>query len=110
MGSAPYQFPDSDLLTALTDLYFDNHNVFIPLLHRLMFERALMDGYEQTYFASAYTQIVSGCISGTEGLAPLCWVFARALLASLMTRVFYSTAMAIYGTPPAGRSARFLYM
>ncbi|KZV76630.1 hypothetical protein PENSPDRAFT_646069 [Peniophora sp. CONT] len=39
-----YKFPDLDLLTALVDLYFDHHNVFIPLLHRPMFESALVDG------------------------------------------------------------------
>ena len=46
MTATPYKFPDPDLLTALTDLYFDHHNVFIPLLHRPMFESALIDGYD----------------------------------------------------------------
>ncbi|VDB92530.1 unnamed protein product [Peniophora sp. CBMAI 1063] len=40
----PYQFPDLDLLTALVDLYFNHQNLFIPLLHRPMFESALIDG------------------------------------------------------------------
>lgn len=36
-----YTFPESDLLAALVDLYFENINIFLPLLHRPTFERSI---------------------------------------------------------------------
>jgi Fungal specific transcription factor domain len=39
-----YQFPPSDLLVLLVDLYFANMNSFLPLLHRLTFEKSLREG------------------------------------------------------------------
>ncbi|KAF7348956.1 Zn(2)-C6 fungal-type domain-containing protein [Mycena venus] len=38
-----YTFPPPDLLSALVNLYFEQSNVNIPLLHRPTFERALAD-------------------------------------------------------------------
>ncbi|KAF5359371.1 hypothetical protein D9756_003609 [Leucocoprinus leucothites] len=45
-GSSPvqYSFPESDLLTSLVDLYFENINLFLPLLHRPSFERSIKEG------------------------------------------------------------------
>ncbi|THU89669.1 hypothetical protein K435DRAFT_760868 [Dendrothele bispora CBS 962.96] len=40
----PYHFPDQDLLWKLVDLYFSNHAIFFPLLHRPTFERSLREG------------------------------------------------------------------
>ncbi|EIN12509.1 hypothetical protein PUNSTDRAFT_61047 [Punctularia strigosozonata HHB-11173 SS5] len=37
-------FPDPDLLHELTNLYFAHSNVYTPILHRPMFEKALADG------------------------------------------------------------------
>ncbi|KII84068.1 hypothetical protein PLICRDRAFT_367695 [Plicaturopsis crispa FD-325 SS-3] len=37
-------FPESDLLAALVDLYFDRLNIYFPLLHRPTFERGVADG------------------------------------------------------------------
>ena len=34
-----YTFPDEDLIWTLTDLYFQNLNNFLPLLHRPTFEK-----------------------------------------------------------------------
>lgn len=39
----PYTFPDEDLMDALTKLYFENVNVFLPLLHRPRFERSIQE-------------------------------------------------------------------
>ncbi|KAF9647006.1 hypothetical protein BDM02DRAFT_3188339 [Thelephora ganbajun] len=38
-----YQFPDPELLTSLVDLYFAHMNSFLPLLHRLIFEKSLAE-------------------------------------------------------------------
>ncbi|KAF9009374.1 fungal-specific transcription factor domain-containing protein [Cyathus striatus] len=38
-----YTFPPSDLMTELTNAYFENVNLFLPLLHRPTFERAIVD-------------------------------------------------------------------
>ncbi|KAJ6487914.1 fungal-specific transcription factor domain-containing protein [Mycena sanguinolenta] len=40
----PYVFPDSDLLSALVDLYFVHRNLYFPVLHRPTFERSIADG------------------------------------------------------------------
>ncbi|XP_006459669.1 hypothetical protein AGABI2DRAFT_218980, partial [Agaricus bisporus var. bisporus H97] len=40
----PYDFPESDLLHNLVDLYFKHVNIFMPLLHRPTFERAIKEG------------------------------------------------------------------
>ncbi|KAJ7694369.1 fungal-specific transcription factor domain-containing protein [Mycena rosella] len=40
----PYVFPEADLLSELVDLYFVNHHLYFPLLHRPTFERSLADG------------------------------------------------------------------
>ncbi|KAJ6567550.1 fungal-specific transcription factor domain-containing protein [Mycena sp. CBHHK59/15] len=39
-----YTFPDDDLSISLISLYFDNVNVFFPLLHRPTFEKAFAEG------------------------------------------------------------------
>ncbi|KAJ7456061.1 fungal-specific transcription factor domain-containing protein [Mycena latifolia] len=39
-----YAFPPPDLLGALVSLYFENSNIYMPLLHRPTFERALAAG------------------------------------------------------------------
>lgn len=39
-----YQFPPSDLIPGLVDLYFQNVNLYLPLLHRPTFERSLAEG------------------------------------------------------------------
>lgn len=39
-----YTFPDPDLLIMLVDLYFENINIFLPLLHRPTFERSIHQG------------------------------------------------------------------
>lgn len=41
---ANYSFPEPDLLNYLVQLYFLQHNLFWPLLHRPMFERSLANG------------------------------------------------------------------
>jgi hypothetical protein len=38
-----YQFPDPDLLANLVDLYFEDINSFLPLLHRPIFGKSLAD-------------------------------------------------------------------
>ena len=40
---SPQHFPDSDLLMHLIQLYFDNINIHIPLLHRPTFETSIRD-------------------------------------------------------------------
>lgn len=47
-------FPDSDFLSSLVDLYFTNSNPFWPLLHRPTFEEAIANGLHQrdTQFAA----------------------------------------------------------
>ncbi|KAJ2915983.1 hypothetical protein MD484_g4431, partial [Candolleomyces efflorescens] len=37
----PFEFPPPDLLNHLVQLYFDTTNIYIPLLHRPTFEKAL---------------------------------------------------------------------
>ncbi|KAJ7806955.1 fungal-specific transcription factor domain-containing protein [Mycena olivaceomarginata] len=43
VNTPQYTFPPPDLLSALVDLYFEHNSVYIPLLHRPTFERALAD-------------------------------------------------------------------
>ena len=43
MPQPTYTYPDGDLITSLVDLYFNQVNVFLPLLHRPTFERAIAD-------------------------------------------------------------------
>ncbi|KAF9256488.1 hypothetical protein L218DRAFT_966338 [Marasmius fiardii PR-910] len=38
-----YEFPDDDLLAELVELYFQNNNLLIPLLHKPTFQRDLQD-------------------------------------------------------------------
>ncbi|TFK27934.1 hypothetical protein FA15DRAFT_653244 [Coprinopsis marcescibilis] len=40
---AIYTFPDPDLRDALVDLYFRNINIYMPLLHRPIFERSIAE-------------------------------------------------------------------
>jgi hypothetical protein len=39
-----YTFPDEDLLYSLVDLYFNQINLFLPLLHRPTFEQSIAAG------------------------------------------------------------------
>ncbi|KAF8158681.1 fungal-specific transcription factor domain-containing protein, partial [Mycena galopus ATCC 62051] len=39
-----FVFPDTDLLSALIDLYFVHQNLYRPILHRPSFERSVADG------------------------------------------------------------------
>jgi Fungal specific transcription factor domain len=43
-----YTFPDDDLLHSLIDLYFDQINLFLPLLHRPTFNRSITTGQHLT--------------------------------------------------------------
>ncbi|KAF9479050.1 hypothetical protein BDN70DRAFT_985124 [Pholiota conissans] len=43
-----YIFPDEDLIPSLVDSYFVQMNVFLPLLHRQTFEKAVADGVHHT--------------------------------------------------------------
>ncbi|KAJ7745792.1 fungal-specific transcription factor domain-containing protein [Mycena maculata] len=38
-----YEFPEDDLMISLMSLYFDNVNIFFPILHRPTFEKALVN-------------------------------------------------------------------
>jgi Fungal specific transcription factor domain len=40
----PYAFPEPGLLEHLIDCYFNNSDLFIPVLHRPSFERSLKEG------------------------------------------------------------------
>ncbi|KAH6899491.1 fungal-specific transcription factor domain-containing protein [Coprinopsis sp. MPI-PUGE-AT-0042] len=40
----PYTFPEPDLLGHLIDCYFENSDLFMPVLHRPSFERSLEEG------------------------------------------------------------------
>ena len=45
--STPYPasvFPDLDLMHSLIDLYFENYNIYLPLLHRPTFEKNIQKG------------------------------------------------------------------
>ncbi|KAF5372207.1 hypothetical protein D9758_005086 [Tetrapyrgos nigripes] len=39
-----YNFPDQDSLRTLVNLYFDENNIYFPLLHRQTFERSIAEG------------------------------------------------------------------
>lgn len=59
-----YQFPPSDLLVSLVDLYFINMNSFLPLLHRPTFEKSLREGlhYRDDGFGAVVLLVSSvGC-------------------------------------------------
>ncbi|PFH50026.1 hypothetical protein AMATHDRAFT_75846 [Amanita thiersii Skay4041] len=43
-----YTFPPDDLVASLIDLYFNNVNLFLPLLHRPTFERSIAEGLHYT--------------------------------------------------------------
>ncbi|PPQ66905.1 hypothetical protein CVT24_008520 [Panaeolus cyanescens] len=42
--SMTFEFPDPDLYPILVDLYFNNVNIYLPVLHRPSFERGLAEG------------------------------------------------------------------
>ncbi|KAJ3999289.1 putative fungal-specific transcription factor [Lentinula boryana] len=43
-----YEFPPDDLLPSLVDLYFENVNIVLPLLHRPTFENAIAEGVHRS--------------------------------------------------------------
>lgn len=45
---ADYCFPPDDLLATLVDLYFDNTNPYMPLLHRPTFVQSMREGKHLT--------------------------------------------------------------
>ncbi|KAJ3514274.1 hypothetical protein NLJ89_g2464 [Agrocybe chaxingu] len=51
-----YAFPEPDLARELVELYFDNFNLDVPLLHRPSLERSIRDGlhYTDEGFADVY--------------------------------------------------------
>jgi hypothetical protein len=53
-----YEFPEADLLGALVALYFDNVNVFLPLLHRQNFEKDLAQNLHTTHGGFAKTVLL----------------------------------------------------
>ncbi|KAF9021193.1 hypothetical protein BDZ89DRAFT_1019740 [Hymenopellis radicata] len=59
-----YSFPEEDLMNSLIDLYFQNVNIFLPLLHRPTFERSLSEGlhHKDDMFA-AVILLVCACAS-----------------------------------------------
>lgn len=44
MDQPKYEFPDDDLINPLIDLYFENLNILMPLLHRPTFEKCVASG------------------------------------------------------------------
>ena len=38
-----YTYPEKDLIASLTDLYFNQVNIYLPLLHRPTFERQVAE-------------------------------------------------------------------
>ena len=62
--SPSYAFPDDDLVLDLIELYFSRLNIFIPLLHRPTFDRALAEGlhHRDDQFASVVL-LVCACAS-----------------------------------------------
>ncbi|KAE9408782.1 hypothetical protein BT96DRAFT_1100133, partial [Gymnopus androsaceus JB14] len=42
-----YNFPPEDLMAACVDLYFENVNLILPLLHRPSFENGIAEGFHQ---------------------------------------------------------------
>ena len=54
--SPHYTFPDDDLALELIDLYFANINLYLPLLHRPIFQKSVTEGLHHTdeRFASIY--------------------------------------------------------
>ncbi|KAJ8494479.1 hypothetical protein ONZ45_g13227 [Pleurotus djamor] len=47
----PYQFPDDDLMAILIGHYFDQYNLFYPILHRSSFEKSMKEGLHLTHQA-----------------------------------------------------------
>ncbi|KAJ7653402.1 fungal-specific transcription factor domain-containing protein [Mycena rosella] len=60
-GSIPmsaYSFPETDLLSALVSSYFDRVNVFLPVLHRPVFERDLCQHFHKSHSGFAKTVLL----------------------------------------------------
>ncbi|KIY67873.1 hypothetical protein CYLTODRAFT_375321 [Cylindrobasidium torrendii FP15055 ss-10] len=60
-----YEFPPSDLMPDLVDLYFKNVNIYVPLLHRPTFERSLEEGLALADKSFAGT-VMLVCASGAR--------------------------------------------
>jgi hypothetical protein len=43
-GKPHYVFPEPDLFAHLVDTYFENCNVYLPILHRPTLEQGILDG------------------------------------------------------------------
>ena len=60
-----FQFPPDDFMPCLIDLYFEQINLFFPLLHRPTFERSVAEGLHHTdYWFGALLLLV--CAIGSQ--------------------------------------------
>jgi hypothetical protein len=61
----PLYFPDSDLMNALVELYFNQVNTFFPLLHRPSFVHSISQGlhYHDYYFGAV---VLAVCALGAR--------------------------------------------
>ncbi|KAJ3510033.1 hypothetical protein NLJ89_g4902 [Agrocybe chaxingu] len=64
-NSARYTFPEADLAASLVELYFDNVNLYLPLLHAPSFRRSVLGGlqYNDDDFAAVYLLV---CAVGSK--------------------------------------------
>ncbi|KAJ8474135.1 hypothetical protein ONZ45_g16054 [Pleurotus djamor] len=51
LKSSQYQFPDDDLMGTLINNFFQEYNMFYPILHRPTFEKSLKEGLHLTHQA-----------------------------------------------------------
>ena len=60
-----FQFPPDDFIPCLIDLYFEQINLFYPLLHRPTFERSVAEGlHHRDYWFGALLLLV--CATGSQ--------------------------------------------
>ncbi|KIY63794.1 hypothetical protein CYLTODRAFT_446388 [Cylindrobasidium torrendii FP15055 ss-10] len=66
-----YHFPHDELLTTLVDLYFNNVNTYMPLLHRPTFERSIRESKHLIDLKFAETVLLV-CAIGSRYCDDLC--------------------------------------
>ncbi|KAF5372055.1 hypothetical protein D9758_005039 [Tetrapyrgos nigripes] len=65
-SSAPYRFPEYDIILSLSDTYFNYISITVPFLHRPTFERAIAEGLylRDRQFGAL---VLSVCACGARG-------------------------------------------
>ncbi|KAJ3502842.1 hypothetical protein NLJ89_g8706 [Agrocybe chaxingu] len=114
--SADFAFPAASLGMSLVNLYFDNVNLYLPLLHRPSFERSVREGlhYTNCHFAAVYMLVCAiGArfsndprvfVDGSDHLHSAGWKWFE----QVQARKFSPSPLSLYGMQECCLSVLFL--